>query len=124
MPVWQSGDRAGDLQFVWPNGIGCSSHPTGDGVSLPPRPSGAAEVTDMTYPTRDEISTRLRAALTGATTMTEFHRWLVPATWGIRVEDHPDAARLTFEITHLYHRRSAGEVTPNHFRYALAALVS
>lgn len=78
--------------------------------------------TSMDDKLENEIRSRLRAALTGVTTMREFHRWLVPATWGITEEQNRDAARLTFQVSHLFNRKSSGELTANEFRFALAEL--
>lgn len=77
----------------------------------------------MATPLYEEIRSRLASALARKTTLREFHRWFVPATWGIRPEEDPDAAELTFAIEHLFAERSAGDLTIAAMRQELADLL-
>ncbi len=74
----------------------------------------------MMTPLHHAIQTRLCQALTGEMTLREFYRWFVPATWGVTPESDPGAARLTYQIEHLFNERSAGDLSHDELRTELA----
>lgn len=47
----------------------------------------------------------------------------VAAAWGIREEDDPDAAALTYRIEHLFNERSDGDITKDELREEMRAIV-
>lgn len=58
-----------------------------------------------------EIRHRVAAVLSGESTLRDFYRWFMLATWEIERVESPEARRVIRDITHLFSEFSSGDLT-------------
>ena len=76
----------------------------------------------MATPLDLEIRSRLIRVIAGDTTLREFYRWFVPATWEVERTENPEAIRLTHLLAHLLNEFSAGDLTAEDVKRRLASV--
>jgi hypothetical protein len=71
-----------------------------------------------------EIRSRTIAVLEGDSTLADFYRWFVPATWQVEQTGNAEAIRLTHDIAHLLNELSTGGLTFQEARRELQRAIS
>jgi hypothetical protein len=65
----------------------------------------------LTTPIELEIRRRIASVLAGESSLGDFYRWFMPATWDLDCTQNPEAIRLIHDITHLFSELSAGDLS-------------
>lgn len=73
----------------------------------------------LTRALRDHII----AYLTGEETLSDFHEWLVGATWDVEVRGEPQAVDLSYEIKLALAEHGRGDISLADLRERLSSLV-
>lgn len=55
-----------------------------------------------------EIRHRVAAVLARESSLREFYRWFLPATWEVEFADHPNDGQLIRDIIHAYSEGTSG----------------
>jgi hypothetical protein len=78
----------------------------------------------LTTPLELEIRRRIASVLAGESSLRDFYRWFMPATWELESTGNPEALRLIHDITHLFSELSAGDLSHAEMLHELALAVS
>jgi len=65
----------------------------------------------LTTPIELEIRRRIASVLAGESSLRDFYRWFMPATWDLEGVQSPEAIQLIHDITHLFSELSAGDLS-------------
>jgi hypothetical protein len=78
----------------------------------------------LTTPIELEIRHRIASVLAGESSLRDFYRWFMPATWDLECSQNPEAIRLIHDITHLFSELSAGDLSRAEMLHELAKAAS